>query len=108
MIVILKQDAPEAQVHEFCRELEGMGLQINDSKGSDTYTSKAEHVENSSTDLNKKVDFSIPVGVSFEYANVVVDFRYNIGLTKIYKSVLNDINSRNKVFALTVGYKLDL
>ena len=76
--------------------------------GSYTYTSKAEHVENSSTDLNKKVDFSIPVGVSFEYANVVVDFRYNIGLTKIYKSVLNDINSRNKVFALTVGYKLDL
>ncbi len=76
--------------------------------GSYTYTSQAEHVENSSTDLNKKVDFSIPVGVSFEYANVVVDFRYNIGLTKIYKSVLNDINSRNKVFALTVGYKLDL
>ena len=37
MIIVLKQDAPEAKVHEFCRELEGMGLQINDSKGSDTH-----------------------------------------------------------------------
>ena len=37
MIIVLKQDAPETKVHEFCRELEGMGLQINDSKGSDTH-----------------------------------------------------------------------
>ena len=27
MIIVLKQDAPEVKVHEFCRELEGMGLQ---------------------------------------------------------------------------------
>ena len=32
MIIVLKQNAPDVQVHEFCRELEGMGLQINDSK----------------------------------------------------------------------------
>ena len=37
MIIVLKQDAPDVQVHEFCHELEGMGLQINDSKGSDTH-----------------------------------------------------------------------
>ena len=37
MIIVLKQDAPDAQVHEFCHELEGMALQINDSKGSDTH-----------------------------------------------------------------------
>ena len=37
MIIVLKQDAPDAQVREFCHELEGMGLQINDSKGSDTH-----------------------------------------------------------------------
>ena len=35
MIIVLKQNAPDVQVHEFCRELEGMGLQINDSKGSE-------------------------------------------------------------------------
>ena len=38
MIIVLKQDAPKEKVHEFCTELEGMGLQINDSKGSDTHT----------------------------------------------------------------------
>ena len=37
MIIVLKQDAPDVQVREFCHELEGMGLQINDSKGSYTH-----------------------------------------------------------------------
>ena len=37
MIIVLKHDAPDVQVREFCHELEGMGLQINDSKGSDTH-----------------------------------------------------------------------
>ena len=37
MIIVLKQDAPDVQVREFCHELEGMGLQINDSRGSDTH-----------------------------------------------------------------------
>ena len=35
MIIVLKQDAPEVQVREFCHELQDMGLQINDSKGSE-------------------------------------------------------------------------
>ena len=37
MIIVLKQNAPDVQVREFCHELEDMGLQINDSKGSDTH-----------------------------------------------------------------------
>ena len=37
MIIVLKQDAPDTQVREFCHELQDMGLQINDSKGSDTH-----------------------------------------------------------------------
>lgn len=37
MVIILKRNAPEAQVRAFCRELEAMGLQINDSLGSDTH-----------------------------------------------------------------------
>ena len=31
------------------------------------------------------VDFSIPVGVSYEYKNFVLDARYNWGLTNIAK-----------------------
>ena len=37
MIIVLKQDAPDVQIREFCHELEDMGLQINDSKGSDAH-----------------------------------------------------------------------
>ena len=38
MIVVLKQDAPDVQgTRSFCHELEDMGLQIGDSKGSDTH-----------------------------------------------------------------------
>lgn len=33
----------------------------------------------------KKIDFSIPVGLSYEYMNVVVDARYNIGLSRAFK-----------------------
>ena len=37
MIIVLKQNAPQSAVYEFCRELEGMGLSIHDSKGSHTH-----------------------------------------------------------------------
>ena len=59
------------------------------------------------TDLGFKFntfDLSIPVGLSYEYSNVVIDARYNIGITKIAK----DDNSRNGVFLLTLGYKFEL
>ena len=37
MIIILKQHADDDAIFQFCRELEAMGLQINDSKGSHTH-----------------------------------------------------------------------
>lgn len=52
----------------------------------------------------RKVDFSIPVGLSYEYSNVVIDARYNWGLTKLSK----EDKSRNSVFQFTVGYKFEL
>lgn len=76
--------------------------------GSYTYNDKVQH-RSEELGLLRKMDFAIPVGFSFEYANVVVDFRYNISLTKVYKSEYADKETGgNKVFALTVGYKLDL
>ena len=42
MIIVLKQDAPEVQVREFCHELQDMGLQINDSKAV-SYTHLRAH-----------------------------------------------------------------
>lgn len=52
----------------------------------------------------KSVDFSIPVGVSYEFNNFVVDGRYNFGVTKI----ADDSDSKHSVFQLTLGYKFDL
>lgn len=52
----------------------------------------------------KSVDFSIPVGLSYEYNNVVLDARYNWGLTKVF----DGSDAKNSVFQITLGYKFDL
>ena len=54
----------------------------------------------------KKFDFSIPVGVSYEYMNIVLDARYNIGLTKGNKN--GDESRKNSVFQITLGYKFKI
>lgn len=48
---------------------------------------------------------SIPVGISYEYENVVLDARYNVGMLNVYK---HGLTARNKVFEVSVGYKFDL
>lgn len=48
--------------------------------------------------------FSIPIGASYEYENVVLDVRYAIDLMKC-----DELKTlRNHAFAITVGYKFDL
>ena len=51
-------------------------------------------------------DFSIPVGASYEWNSFVLDLRYNIGVTKIYKE--DEGSSKNGVLAITLGYKFAL
>ena len=54
-------------------------------------------------------DLSIPVGLSYEYNNFVLDGRYNWGVTKINKhSVKGADDTRNSVFQITLGYKFSL
>ena len=53
----------------------------------------------------KTFDFSIPVGVSYEFDNhIVIDARYNIGVTKVFEGSTN----HNSVLLATVGYKFRL
>ena len=61
-------------------------------------------------DQYKKFDFSIPVGVSYQFkVPIVIDARYQIGLTKLNKYSYDGIkDSKNSVFTLTVGYKFGL
>lgn len=66
-------------------------------QGSNTLTA-------GNTSQFNSVDFSIPVGVSYEFSNVVLDARYNWGLTKAFK----DLDNKNTVFQFTVGYKFAL
>ena len=55
-------------------------------------------------------DFSVPVGISYEYCNICLDARYNIGCTKVFGGDNRDYDktSNNQVFQLTLGYKFKL
>ena len=72
-------------------------------------TSKAS-VEKSGTKVTtelddvESVDFSIPVGLSYEINNFVIDARYNLGVSKI----MDGSDSKNSVFQFTLGYKFAL
>lgn len=59
-------------------------------------------------DAVKKFDLSIPVGLSYEFRNIVLDARYNFGLTKMFDMNKVDLNSKNLAFQLTLGYKFTL
>ena len=56
---------------------------------------------------DKNFDLSLPIGVSYEYQNIVFDARYNFGLTSVsgYKAI---DDQKNSVIQLTVGYRFDL
>ena len=53
----------------------------------------------------RKFGLSIPIGVSYEYENVVLGALYHVGVFNIYKK---GDSSRNSVFEVSVGYKLNL
>ena len=55
-------------------------------------------------DSAESFDFSIPVGLSYEFNNVVLDARYNFGVT----SVADGGDAKNSVFQFTLGYKFAL
>ena len=76
----------------------------------------AKYKERDNVDVKEWVngfDLSLPVGLSFEYANVVLDARYNIGLTNVIATrkiagLSGKDSSKNSVFMLTLGYKFKI
>src|SRR5574344_374247 len=50
-------------------------------------------------------DFSIPVGLSYDFNRIRIDARYNFGLVDINKSILMD-KKYNRVMQFSIGYKL--
>ena len=59
-----------------------------------------------SKDEVKGFDLSIPVGLSYEFANFQLDARYNFGLTKAINVEKN--SPKNSVIQVTLGYKFQL
>lgn len=64
-------------------------------------------------DLNVKDDcnktnFSIPIGISYEFSNVVLDLRYNVALSKVNKNATDNFKFRSDLVQITIGYKFEL
>ena len=66
----------------------------------------AGDVENTDSEGFKKFDLSIPLGLSYQFSDFVIDARYNLGLTKVNKD--GDSSSKNGVIQITLGYKFAL
>ena len=54
----------------------------------------------------EKLNLSIPIGISYEYSDFVLDLRYNLGLTKTNKDDGNKL--RSDLLQITLGYKFAL
>lgn len=65
-----------------------------------------EASEKLTKDEVKGFDLSIPVGLSYEFANFQLDARYNFGLTKAINVEKN--SPKNSVIQVTLGYKFQL
>ena len=72
------------------------------------YSNGGISVDGDIKDACNKVDLSIPIGISYEYASFVFDARYNWGLTNTWKDDPRDKKSHNSVFMFSVGYKFAL
>ena len=79
-------------------------------KGIGEKTAKSLIQEYGNKDEFNKFDIAIPIGLSYEFKfPLVIDLRYNIGLTKVNKNDTPDGKDyQNMQAALTLGYKFKL
>lgn len=70
-------------------------------EGDDRYLKFSETV----TDSYKRGDLSIPLSISYESEDVILDLRYNLGLNDISKEV---DKMRNNVITFSIGYRIPL
>lgn len=82
------------------REWDQTEFTVNSETNVTTY-SQPKSYEMDLKDEAKSVMLALPVGVSYEYEQVVLDARYHFPLTK----AMETIDTRNRLFTLTVGYR---
>lgn len=71
------------------------------AEGGDRFFEYHESV----TDSYKRSDISIPLSLSYESDDVILDLRYNFGLNNISKEIEK---MRNSVVTLSIGYRIAL
>ncbi|MGM9704691.1 MAG: porin family protein [Prevotella sp.] len=81
-----------------------VGIQPAFKVNSKVEMSRGDAEASDKVDGVKGFEMSIPVGLSYEYKNFVLDGRYNFGVTKVF----DDADCKNSVFQITLGYKFDL
>ena len=54
----------------------------------------------------RKVNLSLPLGLAYEYKNICLDLRYNLGLTNVMDSKY--LTSKNRTIMITLGYGIEL
>lgn len=95
------------------------GLQMNwlmheSAEASVEYTPKEGFMTFTGSRLDvelHKISFSVPVGLSYEYRNIVVDARYSLGLTNLTKGTWDGGDApshRTSSLTFTLGYKFTL
>ena len=95
--------------------VKGFGIKAGVQYG---FLLKAKWGDNDFKDYCKKTDFSIPVGISYEFEETSVDLRYNFGVSNILKDNIGEMGGRfynppideikNALITLTIGYKIPL
>ena len=70
------------------------------------YTANGHDHEFTDKDGLNTFDFSIPLGISYEISDFVIDARYNLGLSNVVDSDNSDYSQKNSVIMLTLGYKI--
>lgn len=76
-----------------------------------TSSNKPMEVVDDKTDLLSNFDLSVPVGISYEARGIVLDARYNLGITNVYGGTWDGgkkPTSRNSVVEISLGYKFDM
>ena len=75
---------------------------------NDDETTDYEKPETTKFDYNAKTfDLAIPIGLSYEYMNVIVDARYNLGLTRI-SPILGSSSPKNNAITINAAYRFTL
>ena len=71
------------------------------------FLTKAKHGDLDIKENCKKLDISIPLGLSYDISDFVIDARYNLGVSNV-NDFEHSPSQKNGVIMLTVGYKIPL